>query len=382
MKPARANARAVAALTDNPGCTRRRIIDAARVPAHIVAERLGHPVVRGQSPFAISSGNRFEARLKEGSNYTLLTEAIKPFVDLPATGLRVADLGRIPGMRPGPEWLEARAKRTDEVLAAIARGDPDAPHLVDHPVIIFDLAGTPVYLEPDALAFRVGAELQLVEIKSYAVIDDQADPAKVSATGGQSAVYLLALKATLQRLGFDPRILRWSVILVAPKNFGRAPVAHQIPLQKKAMALSRVLAKVPRCGELLSGLPEDFTLDVVPRDGKELTTRERDRLSAALRQLPERFVPECLSSCDLARGCRAQAIEDDQPARLGRAARDALAGVATLADALRLARSAPRPGEEDLADVAEALRDARGALDRARARAPAECGVKPGKERR
>lgn len=382
MQPARANARAIAALTDNPGCARRRIIDAARVPAHVIADRLGHGVVRGQSPFAISSGNRFEARLKEGSNYALLAEAIKPFVDLPAAGLRVADLGHVPGLARGPAWLEARAKRTDDVLAAIARGDPDAPHLVDHPVVVFDLAGTPAYLEPDALAFRVGKQLQLVEIKSYAIIDGQADPAKVSATGGQSAVYLLALRATLQRLGFDPDALRWSVILVAPKNFGRAPVAHEIPLRKKAMALSRVLAKVPRCDELLSDLPEDFTLDVAPHGGKKMTTREQNLLAAALRQLPERFVPECLASCDLGRSCRAQAIDDDRPARLGRAARDALPGVGTLADALRLARSEPNPGEAHLADVAQALRHARVALDRARSSAPVQCGLRVNKKER
>ncbi len=246
FEPARANARTVAALTDNPGCTRRRIIDAARVRAYELAERLGHPVTRGQSPFAITSGNRFERRLKEGSDYKLLVEVLRPFVELPETGLKVADLGHAKGIKVGKAWLEARAKQTDDILVQIARRDSTAPHIVDHPVIVFDLAGTSVFLEPDALAFRVGAQLQLVEIKSYAIIDGQADPAKVSATGGQSAVYLLALRAVLARLGFDPDMLRWSVILVAPKNFGRAPVAHEVPLRKKAMALERVLRTAPR----------------------------------------------------------------------------------------------------------------------------------------
>ena len=267
LKPARANARAVAALTDNPGCARRRIIDAARIPAHVVAERLGHPVVRGQSPFAITSGNRFETRLKEGSDYALLAEALEPFVQLPATGLRIADLGAVPGMKPGTPRLEARARKTDAVLSAIARGDPNAPHLVDHPVIVFDLGGTPVFLEPDALAFRTGTQLQFVEIKSYAVIDDQADPAKLSATGGQSAVYLIALRAALQHLGFDPDILRWSVILVAPRNFGRSPVAYDVPLRKKTMALGRVLRNLPSSAGLVASLPADFTLDVEPAPG-------------------------------------------------------------------------------------------------------------------
>jgi hypothetical protein len=73
LERARGNARSVAALTDNPGCTRRRVIDAAAVEAHTLAEKLGHPVTRGQSPFAIATGNQFERRLKTGSGYAQLS---------------------------------------------------------------------------------------------------------------------------------------------------------------------------------------------------------------------------------------------------------------------------------------------------------------------
>ncbi len=55
---ARANARSVAALTENPGCTRRRVIDSAGVAAYQLAERLGHPTPRGQSPFATAIESR------------------------------------------------------------------------------------------------------------------------------------------------------------------------------------------------------------------------------------------------------------------------------------------------------------------------------------
>lgn len=370
---ARANARTVAALTENPGCGRRRVIDAAGVKAYELADALGHGVTRGQSPFAITNGNRFERRLKD-SDYELLAEALKPWVDLPGDGLRHVNLGRAPGQRVGEAWLRARAKKTGDALAKIARGDSDAPHIVDHPILIFDLAGTPVFLEPDALAFRVGGELELVEIKSYAIIDGQADPSKLAATAGQSAVYLLALRATLESLGFDPDILRWSVILVAPMNFGRSPIAHRIPLRKKAMALQRVLESLPRTDAMLVGLPEHYTLDV-PKSPALDEKKRREELDGALKRLPMLYVPECLASCDMARYCRDQAITSDDPARLGRAARDNLAGVPTLADALRLAEHGVGPGEEHLADVAEGLHSAHEALRRARARAPAECGL-------
>lgn len=376
MPRARANARSVAALTQNPGCTRRRVIDSAGVAAHQLADKLGRPTLRGQSPFAIEGGNRFEDRLKKRSGYELLVEALEPFVELPKPpDLVVDDVNRVGRLRDPEAWMDARVRRTDGTLAKIARGDTDAPHVVDHPVLRFDLAGVTVNLEPDALAFRVGDKLELVEIKSYPIIDGQADPGKLSATAGQAAVYHMALRSTLERLGFDPEILQWSVILVAPRNFGRAPVAHRIPLKKKSMALGRVLRAVPRTADVLEALPEGLTFDVDPAS-KFDEEEARAALAAAVSTVPAFYLPECAQNCDMAKFCRSEAWAHDDPARLGREARDNLAGVHSLADALRLATSDPEDVESDLADVAGALREAYVALQRARQRVPT-AGVTP-----
>jgi hypothetical protein len=352
------------------------VIDAAGIPAYALAERVGFPTTRGQSPFAITSGNTFEDRLKTRSKYALLAEALAPFVEMPADNLRVEDLNNV-GHIPDPvRWKEARVRKTNEVLARLARGDKDAPHIVDHPMLILELVGTRVYLEPDALAFRIGEQLELVEIKSYPVIDGQADPAKVSATAGQSAVYLIALRATLAALGFDPEILRWSVILVAPRNFGRYPTAHRVPLKKKALSIQRVLDRAQPAVEVLKELPEDFTIDVDP-DGKLTPVKLAAQTAKQLELLTPLYVPECLTSCDMAEFCRDEAVRCDAPSRLGRRARDTLGSVDKLGEALRLARIDPKKVPTDLLDVAESLRSAQGALDRARAAAPASCGLAP-----
>ena len=370
----RANARSVAAVTENPGCTRRRVIEAASIPAYELAERAGFPAMRGQSPFAITSGNRFEERLKEGSGYAALVEALAAFVTLPASDPVVADLNRVPGRKGSQAWLDARVASTKEVLAQLASRDPSAPHIVDHPMLTFELAGSTVYLEPDALAFQVESGLQLVEIKSYAIIDGQADPSKVSATAGQSAVYLLAMRATLAELGFDPDLLDWSVILVAPKNFGRYPTAHRVPLRKKAMSIQRVLARVTSAAATAVVLPDGFTLDVDP--GAALPPHKREqRLRAALGRLDPLYVPECLSACDLAGFCRDEAISTDNPSRLGRQARDVLGDVGTLAEARRLSTLPEKKVPPELSDVAAQLREAARALAQARAAAPAACGL-------
>ena len=367
---ARANARTVAALTQNPGCTRRRVIDAAGVSAHELAVTLEQPTLRGQSPFAIETGNRFEDRLKQRSGYELLVDALAPFVELPKPpDLIVEDVNRVGRLADAQAWMDARASRTDDVLSRIARGDDGAPHVVDHPVLRFNLAGVTVNLEPDALAFRVGEKLELVEIKSYPIIDGQADPSKLSSTAGQAAVYHMALRATLERLGFDPELLVWSVILVAPRNFGRTPVAHRIPLTKKSMALARVLTAVPETASVLGTLPDDLTFDVDP--GEELTEDAmRSALASAVGMVDALYQPECIQNCDMARFCRSEAWSLDDPARLGREARENLSGVHTLADALRLAQDGPGAREGDLSDVAEGLEAAYSALDRARARVP------------
>jgi hypothetical protein len=286
-------------------------------------------------------------------------------VDLPSEGLIVSDLNDVGRYEDPVAWKDARVAKTDDVLSKLARGDADAPHIVDHPMLIIDLSGTSVYLEPDALAFRVGSDLELVEIKSYPIIDGQADPSKVSATAGQSAVYILALRATLQRLGFDPGVLRWSVILVAPRNFGRQPTAHRVPLRKKAMSISRVLNGATSMSDVLADLPEDLTLDVC-EDGSDLSDADASETARRLEMIPCLFVPECLSSCDLAAFCREQAIRDDSPSRLGRQVRDMLGGVERLNDALVLAEADPSSVDEQFRDVAESLQSAMGALRRAR----------------
>ena len=175
----------------------------------------------------------------------------------------------------------------------------------------------------------------------------------------------MALRATLERLGFDPELLAWSVILVAPRNFGRTPTAHRIPLKKKSAALTRVLRSVPRVGELLNGLPDNLSFDV--SDTAADDEEARKALNAAVSAVDALYVPECVQNCDMAKFCRAEAWSHDDPSRIGRSARDSLAGVSSLSEALALARSTQTTKRSN-ADVGGALREAFGALERARTR--------------
>jgi hypothetical protein len=180
----------------------------------------------------------------------------------------------------------------------------------------------------------------------------------------------------MERLSLDPNLIAWSVILVAPRNFSRQPTAHRIPIRKKAAAISRVLNSVPNTMEVLDRLPSEFTLGPNPNQPNCAT-----RTTEAVKRLPAVYVPECLSSCDMAQFCRAESVALDDVGRIGRPARDALAGIDTLADVLRLARVSSKVPDEGLSDVAQALQAAACALDRARTNAPANCGIREGPQR-
>ena len=62
VPPLAHNARSIAALTSNPGCARRAIMDAAGIDKPRLASYIGFPAPFGQSQFAITRGNAFEAQ--------------------------------------------------------------------------------------------------------------------------------------------------------------------------------------------------------------------------------------------------------------------------------------------------------------------------------
>ena len=243
----------------NPGCERRTVLDAARVDLVALAERLGAPTQFGQSPFAIGQGNRFEQRIKE-DGYAPLVAAINDLLGIfeGVDDFRSVNLERVPGLR-GRALIKARAHQTADVLEAIANGDPDAPHVVDHGVTTLDVGGNTVYLEQDALAFRDGEDLRICEIKGFPIIDGTASPVKVGAAARQTAVYVASIQDTLATRGFDPTLVSSEVILVCPKNFSISPVAVLVDVDREVRALRRQLRRrieVTSLGQVLLPVAE------------------------------------------------------------------------------------------------------------------------------
>ncbi|NUU21652.1 MAG: hypothetical protein HOV68_09085 [Streptomycetaceae bacterium] len=395
------NARTVAALAANPGCARRGVLDAAGIDKTVLAARLGYPASYGQSPFAIVRGHAFEAQVKEDGGAglrVLLHEALGVEPDAVAEG-EYAELGGDPSDDPAadanaadpnaadpeaaapnatapnpadadtpapePAKRPGRAERVARTRSALRRAlDSERPGLctiLDHPLLPLDVAGSRAYLEPDAMACLVAGRLHVVEIKSFAVIDGGADPAKLAAAARQAAVYVLALQQMTAELGYGPEIVSTDVVLVCPKDFSNQPTAALLDIRKELAVSRRRLKRLARIDDLLAPLPAGLTFDIDPESGPHA-------VGGAIGAVPAAYLPGCLSTCELAFYCRSEARTCDAGhgtgglvGTLGTAIRGELGGIEDIGRALDLAdgKCAPERDEEEIARVlrrAEALR--------------------------
>ncbi|ASR00192.1 hypothetical protein CGL27_18875 [Streptomyces sp. 11-1-2] len=182
------DARALAALAANPGCRRRALLDGAGVDKGALASALGAPANFGQSQFAHQRGNSFEARVKADGGadlVRLLHERLRDGSEPPGPGaVATPDL-----TAPGPQGRTART-----ALALREATEAGRWALLDHPMVSLEVAGSPAFLEPDAVVVHPDGSWTVVEIKSFPMVDGSADPAKVGAAARQSAVYTLALE--------------------------------------------------------------------------------------------------------------------------------------------------------------------------------------------
>jgi hypothetical protein len=356
VPPRRHNARTIAALTGNPGCTRRAVLDAAGVDKPRLAEHVGFPARFGQSRFALARGNAFEARLKADGCAELL-DLLRDLLGLDAPEVGYADLG--PDVADTVRARHARTRALLSVGAPPADSDPSAggsadsggAALIDHPLLTLEVAGQRVFLEPDLVAVQAAGRLHVVEIKSFAIVDGQADSAKASAAAVQAAVYVLALRQLLAETGREPGLVSHEVVLVCPENFSLRPTAVLIDVRRQLGTLRRQLARLATVDDVLAGLPADLTFDLAL--DADRPTRPAAELMDALGRIDARYAPECRSACELSYFCRHEAA--GRTAALGRPVRDALGGVDTVADALALAAGAPA-ADPDQQEAAALLR--------------------------
>src|SRR5262245_30100198 len=119
-RPVGYTARTIAALTSNPGCARRALMDASGTDKKKVAEHMGFPAPFGQSPIALARGNAFEAQLKASGAAGLL-RLLREKLDL-----TIPEVSYIPLENVGENTSHpVRYTRTRQQLLHAARRDRD-----------------------------------------------------------------------------------------------------------------------------------------------------------------------------------------------------------------------------------------------------------------
>ncbi|MFE7773064.1 hypothetical protein ACFU5O_04020 [Streptomyces sp. NPDC057445] len=308
------DARALAALAANPGCKRRALLDGAGVDKAALARALGSPAAFGQSQFAFMRGNAFEARVKADGG----TELLRMLGAAEPQEARVPDLAAA-----GPE---GRAARTS--LALREATGAGVWTLLDHPMLALEVAGSPAYLEPDAVVVHPDGRWTVIEIKSFPMIDNSADAAKVGAAARQAAVYVLALERVAKLT--EGAAVGHTVLLVCPKDFSNLPAWSVVDVRKQLSVTRRQLDRLTRIDDIAAALPEGVSFDVETCSAGELTT--------SVEAVPSAYAPECLAACELAFHCRERARATGAVESLGRGVRGELGGLTSVDDVLAAAR--------------------------------------------
>jgi hypothetical protein len=236
-------------------------------------------------------------------------------------------------------------------------------------MLALDVAGSPAFLEPDAVVVHPDGSWTVVEIKSFPLLDGSADPAKVGAAARQAAVYVLALEEVAARLGAEPEPasgtegasartlegsgtavpsapaeapgtrsdqagapaprVRHRILLVCPRDFSNLPAASAVDIRKQRAVTARQLARLTRIEDIAGALPEGTCFS------PELPAEE---LTAAVESVPATYAPECLSACELAFHCRTRSRQEGAVTSLGRPVRAELGGLTTVEEVLAAAR--------------------------------------------
>ncbi|MFI9200132.1 hypothetical protein [Streptomyces sp. NPDC053048] len=360
VAPLPLDARALAALAANPGCHRRALLDGAGVDKAALARALGTPATFGQSQFAFVRGHSFEARVKADGGTELIRLLCERLADgsAPPSGPEAVDTPDLSAS--GPEGRTARTALALREATAAGRWA-----LLDHPMLALTVAGTPAYLEPDAVVVHPDGDWTVVEIKSFAMVDGSADAAKVGAAARQAAVYALALESVAERTGAGAAV-RHRALLVCPKDFSNLPDAALVDLRKQLATTRRQLDRLTGVADIADALPEGTSFDLCLADDGRTPTRPAGELAAAVDAVAAAYAPECLAACELAFHCRARSRAADAVQALGRGLRAELGGLTTVEAVLSAASGAA--GDPDDPTVA-ALR--RAAVLRAEAMASA-----------
>ncbi|AKT38128.1 hypothetical protein [Chondromyces crocatus] len=349
----RANVRELARYAATSNCNMAVTGFAARVDFDQLLQGTAFAAPFGQSPFAFRRGNRFEELLRRDEHAPILA-LLKENLSYDTTNAKVANLRE--GQIRGKGGLAQRAAATGELVKQILAGSRTAPNLIDGAVFEREVGGVLAHFEADAVAARFAQPIHVGEIKSFPTIDGQADPDKLGAAVAQVSVYIVLLRALVERVGGNPEIVSAEALLITAKNTGLQPTLCVKPVGREVDRAARILDQAPTVDEVAASIPESAPSFSSVAAGEEAA--RLDALAKIADVVGTDYRPGCLASCGLSRFCRERAHHDGNPNRLGGQLVRLLPGIASLDRAGELSRGAP-PSSDETAVAEQLVRAAR-----------------------
>lgn len=278
-----------------------------------VAEHAGFRSTFGASPFALARGNQFEANLIRDDGARIIPELIATGV-LPEGASGVVDL-RISingGTDRSLRTLEDSIARTLDTLIGLSRDSAPRPALLAGATV--RLPGAAMIPEAiliiDLLAVRpsdsgTATEIVVGEVKTYPDRGGHTDIHQLAQVRAQMGLYLYALRTVITSLPTESRPALAEtgfIVLSRPgSDFPRVRADEDLRYQE---------ARARRGFSLLDEVGAEL-----PAVGIEEEDAE-NRLDAVLHAATH-YCESCLSFCDLAERCHAQALALADPIVLG-----------------------------------------------------------------
>jgi hypothetical protein len=290
----------------NPSCQANTISAVHNIKMVDVAKAQNLDPTFGQSPFAIARGNTFEHFLLVDDAKRLLEALVeKDVLPAHATGLR--DL-RIK-MNGGPEKdLDSAIAATLDLVQTVAGLKPGVlPALVAGATVRIPrgVMLPEAVLIVDALAIRTDGdipELIVGEIKVYPDRGGHTDGHDLALARAQAGLYVHALQLVVEQLGLVRQVaVRLDGFLVLTRPGSNMPAI-------RAGEDLRFQAERARRG---------FELLELAAQGLPPYDPVGDDPIASVVQAPKEYSEACLTFCDLAPGCHADALDVGDPAVLG-----------------------------------------------------------------
>jgi hypothetical protein len=335
----------------NPTCEANAISAVHNVRMWKVAHSVGLERTFGQSPFAIARGRDFENSLFANGAARLIEELIAASV-LPAGADGFSDLRLRMNGGPRVPSLDVAIAETRQLIESLADGTPGngsrvvagatvrIPRGVMLPeaILIIDVLVVRGDLDPPQLV--VG------EIKTYPDRGGYTDATALAGARAQAGLYVHALQVVIDELGLSDRVRvidHGFLVLTRPGSYWPSIRANE-DLRYQALRAARGFELLERAAHRLP--------DVIADDDGDVD----ERLTNAILRGGHAYSQACLSFCDLAPRCHAEAAERGDAIVLGDDVRRFVGGIA-LERVLQLLRGSP-PRDEAERDVVESVRAA------------------------